>query len=154
MGYCFLDSFKTACNILVKFLFSLFFKDFIKFIWCSHTVVLTLLHFGRITILFHQRDQIFIWLIPVNSIPCFTYVYVDTAFSRWDIATEVYELIILLQYWHLMKRLCYLDKNSIGVYISCSLSKRVFTVKTNWIFTINPITSYSICDCLHKTIEF
>ena len=29
----------------------------------------------------------------VNSISCFTYAYVNIVFSRWDIATEVHELV-------------------------------------------------------------
>ena len=32
-------------------------------------------------------------LSPVNGSLCFTYAYVDIAFSRWDIATEVYRLV-------------------------------------------------------------
>ena len=31
----------------------------------------------------------------VNNSPCFTYVYVDIAFRRWDVATEVYERVNL-----------------------------------------------------------
>ena len=30
-------------------------------------------------------------MVDIN--PCFTYAYVDIALSRWDIATEVYELM-------------------------------------------------------------
>ena len=55
--------------------------------WCNYTIILTWLQLGSILLLFYQRDQ-----ISILSITCFRHAYVDIAFSRWDTATEVFEL--------------------------------------------------------------
>ena len=61
--------------------------------WSNHTVVLTWQQLGRIPVLFYQRDQVFIRTLAPSSRLCIVYAYVDIAFSRWDIATEVYEMV-------------------------------------------------------------
>ena len=57
---------------------------------CNHTVVLTLLQLVRITVIFYQRDLISLWLITCQYL---FYMYVDIAFSVWNIATKVCGMI-------------------------------------------------------------
>ena len=67
-----------------------------EFKGCSHTVVLKQLQFGRIFILSEKTD----FYVVVNlsiACPCLTYACADIAYSRRDIATEVYELVCFIK---------------------------------------------------------
>ena len=64
----------------------------LKYRECNYTIILTQLQLERIPDSFYPVSTRLLTAID-NSSPCFTYAYVIITFSRWDIATEVYELI-------------------------------------------------------------
>ena len=91
VGCCFL-LLKIACNILVLFpsrlLPNLFIKVKVKQPYsCSNTAtVWKISHFTREMRLPYSR-------LPFNTSPCFSYTYISSTFCRWDIPTEVCDLI-------------------------------------------------------------
>ena len=92
VGCCFQDWFKTAQSILVSFPSNFFSMRFVR----VHVVQT----YNSTDTASTWKKSYFIRRIrwkPANNCQCFLDVYVDIVFSRWDIATEVYELVFLFQ---------------------------------------------------------
>ena len=95
IGCYFNDLFQTVRSILEQFPSSSIHKRFrcIKPRWCHHLRVLTQLQLKRIPVLFHQRGQISPWSITCQYSNALLMRLFTLTFSRWDIATEVNELV-------------------------------------------------------------
>ena len=96
VGCCFQDLFKTAVNKPVKSS-SCSFSSMLKFKWRNYAIELTWLQLGRIPVLFFREIRIPYGHWFNRNSPCFTYAHVDITFSRWDMATEVHELVTEFQ---------------------------------------------------------
>ena len=84
VGCCFPDSFKTAS--LCRFYQTFSFKNFIK------VQVVQLYASNELDVLIHQRSDFHI-VNNVSIVVHVLHVCVDITFSRWNMATEVYELV-------------------------------------------------------------
>ena len=85
VGCCFQELSKRAHHILCSSHLAFSPIASFKSKWCNHTIVLTWQQLGKICVLFYQRSD---FHKVINNSPCITYMYVDIAFSRWDITTK------------------------------------------------------------------
>ena len=94
VGCCFWDLFKTAHSIIAEFSWNFLYQRFVKatteLYWHGHSLKELTFYFIR------EIGFLYIWLIVYRNL-CLSNVYVDIAFSRWYIATEICEMVFWFQ---------------------------------------------------------